>query len=202
MAQTKRATIYLEPILHRALRVKAAETDVSVSRLVNDAVRLRLAEDAEDLEAFRTRASEPTSPFENLVSDLKRRGKLQARGQALGGQGNRRSYRRPSQGRLSARGCEDSTSRERSATTWLRKAQRCGQVPNSPGRPPRSLRDRRFDEIRDHCEGRQSQRNLRLSVSVRTYAPTGPRRVRSTSSASRSRSSDWCLPRGLRRTKP
>jgi hypothetical protein len=49
---------------------------VSVSELVNDAVRFRLAEDAEDLEAFRIRAKEPTSSFENLVSDLKRRGKL------------------------------------------------------------------------------------------------------------------------------
>jgi hypothetical protein len=76
MAQAKRATVYLEPTLHRALRVKAAETDVSVSELVNDAVRLRLAEDAEDLEAFRTRAKEPTSSFETLVNALKRRGKL------------------------------------------------------------------------------------------------------------------------------
>jgi hypothetical protein len=76
MAQPKRATVYLEPSLHRALRVKAAETDVSVSQLINDAVRFRLAEDAADLEAFRTRAKETASLFENLVSDLKRRGKL------------------------------------------------------------------------------------------------------------------------------
>ena len=76
MAETKRATVYFEPGLHRALRVKAAETDLSVSELVNNAVRAGLAEDAEDLEAFRARAKEPTSSFENLVSDLKRRGKL------------------------------------------------------------------------------------------------------------------------------
>jgi hypothetical protein len=76
MAQAKRATVYLEPTLHRALRVKAAETDLSVSELVNNAIRAGLAEDAEDLEAFRSRAKEPTSSFENLVSDLKRRGKL------------------------------------------------------------------------------------------------------------------------------
>ena len=76
MAQAKRATVYLEPTLHRALRVKAAETDLSVSELVNNAVRAGLAEDADDLEAFRARAKEPTSSFENLVSDLKRRGKL------------------------------------------------------------------------------------------------------------------------------
>lgn len=76
MALAKRATVYLEPTLHRALRMKAAETDQSVSELVNDAVRLRLAEDADDLEAFRTRAKEPSLPFEALVRDLKRRGKL------------------------------------------------------------------------------------------------------------------------------
>jgi hypothetical protein len=76
MALAKRATIYLEPMLHRALRVKAVETDSSVSELVNDAVRLRLAEDAEDLQTFRTRAKEPSLSFETLVRDLKRRGKL------------------------------------------------------------------------------------------------------------------------------
>jgi len=76
MASTKRATVYLDPMLHRALRVKAAETDTSVSDLVNDAVRQRFAEDAEDLQAFRTRAKEPTLSFENLVRALKRRGRL------------------------------------------------------------------------------------------------------------------------------
>ncbi len=76
MALAKRATVYLEPMLHRALRVKAAETDRSVSELVNDAVRLRFAEDAEDLQTFRTRAKEPSLSFETLVRDLKRRGKL------------------------------------------------------------------------------------------------------------------------------
>ena len=76
MAQAKRATVYLDATLHRALRVKAAETDMSVSELVNNVVRAGLAEDADDLEAFRARAKEPTSSFENLISDLKRRGKL------------------------------------------------------------------------------------------------------------------------------
>jgi hypothetical protein len=76
MAQAKRATVYLDPALHRALRARAAETDTSVSELVNDAVRLRLAEDAVDLEAFRARAKEPTLSFETLVSALKRRRKL------------------------------------------------------------------------------------------------------------------------------
>jgi hypothetical protein len=68
MALAKRTTIYLEPTLHRALRLKAAETDQSVSELVNDAVRLRLAEDAEDLEAFGKRAKEPTLSFDRTAA--------------------------------------------------------------------------------------------------------------------------------------
>ena len=76
MAATKRATVYLESELHRALRIKALETERSVSDLVNEAVRSTLAEDAEDLDAFRHRAKEPTLSFEKVVSDLKRRGRL------------------------------------------------------------------------------------------------------------------------------
>ncbi len=76
MDTTRRATVYLDAKLHRALRLKAAETDTSISELVNTAVRESLAEDAEDLAAFRERADEPTLHFEELVLDLKRRGKL------------------------------------------------------------------------------------------------------------------------------
>lgn len=72
----KRATVYFEEPIHRALRLKAAETDSSVSDYVNDAVKRALAEDAEDLQAFRDRADEPTIPFEEVIADLKRRGKL------------------------------------------------------------------------------------------------------------------------------
>jgi len=76
MPKVKRATVYLDPSLHRALRVKAAETDESVSALVNSAVRLSLGEDAADLAAFRARAQEPVLAFEAVLKDLKRRGKL------------------------------------------------------------------------------------------------------------------------------
>lgn len=72
----KRATIYFDPLIHRALRVKAAETDRSVSDLVNEAVKLHLAEDAEDLAAFEERAHEPNLPFEDVLKDLKQRGKI------------------------------------------------------------------------------------------------------------------------------
>jgi hypothetical protein len=73
---TKRATIYFDPDLHLALRVKAAETDQPISDLVNEAVRLALAEDAIDLAAFEDRVREPDLPFETVVKDLKKRGKL------------------------------------------------------------------------------------------------------------------------------
>jgi hypothetical protein len=72
----KRATVYFDESLHKALRLKAAETDQSISGLVNAAVRHTLAEDAEDLAAFRKRAKEPTRRFEDVIRDLKRRGRL------------------------------------------------------------------------------------------------------------------------------
>ncbi|OGV67992.1 MAG: CopG family transcriptional regulator [Lentisphaerae bacterium RIFOXYC12_FULL_60_16] len=73
---TKRATVYLEPQLHRALRLKSVETSRSVSDLLNDAVRDELAEDAEDLAAFDARKNEPSIAFEDFVKELKRHGKL------------------------------------------------------------------------------------------------------------------------------
>ncbi len=72
----KRATVYFDPEIHRALRLKAAEADRPISDLVNEAVKLALAEDAEDLAAFEDRAREPNLPFERVVKDLKKRGKI------------------------------------------------------------------------------------------------------------------------------
>ncbi len=76
MGSGKRATVYFEPEIHRALRLKAATSDRSISDMVNEAVRLTLAEDAEDLEAFEKRKREPGLDFEQFVKALKRRGKL------------------------------------------------------------------------------------------------------------------------------
>jgi hypothetical protein len=72
----KRATICFDQKLHRALRRKAAQTDSSVSKLVNDAVRVALAEDAEDLAAFEERRGEPDLDFETVVAEMKRLGRL------------------------------------------------------------------------------------------------------------------------------
>jgi hypothetical protein len=76
MSLTKRATIYLDADLHRAARMKAVEIERSVSDLVNAALRQSLAEDADDLSAFRARAKEPNLDFEAVVRDLRRRGRL------------------------------------------------------------------------------------------------------------------------------
>jgi len=76
MSTNKRATVYLDPDLHRALRMKAAETDQSLSDLVNEAIRLSLAEDAEDLAAARARAKEPNLDYETVLKQLRRRGKI------------------------------------------------------------------------------------------------------------------------------
>lgn len=72
----KRATVYFEEDLHRALKLKAAEVSSTVSELVNEAVKEALAEDLEDLQAFRDRKSEPTMDFESFLKTLKRDGQI------------------------------------------------------------------------------------------------------------------------------
>ncbi|MBU1076255.1 MAG: ribbon-helix-helix protein, CopG family [Spirochaetes bacterium] len=73
---TKRSTIYLSEDLHKALKVKAAVTHNSISDLVNQAVKQALIEDSEDLLAFKEREKEPDYDFENVLKDLKKRGKI------------------------------------------------------------------------------------------------------------------------------
>jgi hypothetical protein len=72
----KRATVYFNADIHRALRLKAAAADRSISDLVNEAVQISLAEDATDLAAFEERKHEPTESFDDFVQRLKRRGQL------------------------------------------------------------------------------------------------------------------------------
>ncbi|OQW32860.1 MAG: CopG family transcriptional regulator [Nitrospira sp. SG-bin1] len=76
MPSDTRTTIYLKPKIYRALKVKAATTDRSVSDLVNAAVLESLREDAVDLEAFERRAKEPSRSFEKVLEELKRDGTL------------------------------------------------------------------------------------------------------------------------------
>lgn len=76
MASSNRTTVYFEPGLYRALKLKAATTDRSISELVNEAVQLALREDEIDLAAARRRFRQPSRPFEDVLADLKRKGLL------------------------------------------------------------------------------------------------------------------------------
>ena len=73
---SKRSTVYFEPEIRHAIKVKAANTHQSVSEVVNEAVRIALREDQDDLSAFDERADEPTLSYEALLNDLKTHGKL------------------------------------------------------------------------------------------------------------------------------
>ena len=72
----KRATVYFDPIIHKALKLKSMETSKSISELVNTAVKEALAEDAEDITAFEERASEPLVSFAQMVKRLKNDGRI------------------------------------------------------------------------------------------------------------------------------
>jgi len=76
MAPPKRSTIYFDAEIHRALRLKAAAADQSISDVVNEAVRQTLSEDASDLEVFETRRREPSLDFQEVVLRLRRSSKL------------------------------------------------------------------------------------------------------------------------------
>ena len=75
-ANTKRTTIYLDSDLHHALRIKAAETEHSMSELVQEAIKLSLAEDSIDLSAFEQRQKEPSLLFEDVLKKLRKNGKI------------------------------------------------------------------------------------------------------------------------------
>ena len=75
-AETKRTTIYLDPDLHKALRLKSVETARSISDIINEAVKISLAEDAEDILAFEERASEPLLSYDEMVKRLKLDGRI------------------------------------------------------------------------------------------------------------------------------
>ena len=74
--ESKRVTVYFNPDLHKALKLKAVETSRSLSDLVNEAVREALAEDAEDLNAFEERADEPLISYEEMIKELKQDGRI------------------------------------------------------------------------------------------------------------------------------
>ncbi len=73
---SKRCTVYFDPEIHRALKMKAASTDLSLSELIDEAARLLMLEDQEDLESIADRVSEPVVSYETLLKDLKKHGKI------------------------------------------------------------------------------------------------------------------------------
>ncbi len=73
---SKRSTVYFDPDIHQALKLKAASSDSSLSELVDEAVRLLMLEDQEDLATIADRVSEPTISYESLLNDLKKHGKI------------------------------------------------------------------------------------------------------------------------------
>jgi len=74
--KVKRSTVYLDSKLHRALKVKAAELDCTISDLINEAVSQILAEDYEDVKVFEDRKKEPSLDFERVLKELKSSGKI------------------------------------------------------------------------------------------------------------------------------
>ena len=72
----KRSTVYFDPDLYKALKIKAAQSDKSLSELINRAVQYSLAEDAEDFAAFEERNKQPNLDFEKVLKDLRSRGKI------------------------------------------------------------------------------------------------------------------------------
>jgi len=76
MSLSKRSTVYFEPAIHQALKMRAASTDSSVSEIIDEAVRLLMAEDQQDLAAIADRVEEPEMTYEALINDLKAHGKI------------------------------------------------------------------------------------------------------------------------------
>jgi hypothetical protein len=75
-ADAVRSTVYLEPDLHQALRLKSAQSRRSMSEIVNDALRQALREDQEDLAAVRVRSKEKAMGYEEFLAKLKADGTL------------------------------------------------------------------------------------------------------------------------------
>ena len=73
---SQRSTVYFDPQMHKALRLKAAQENRSISDIVNEAVALLASEDTEDIADFDSRKSEPTLDYANFLASLKNDGIL------------------------------------------------------------------------------------------------------------------------------
>ncbi len=75
-ALSKRSTVYFDPEIHQALKLKAVSAESSLSELVDEAVRLLMLEDQEDIASITDRVGEPVITYEALLNDLKKHGKI------------------------------------------------------------------------------------------------------------------------------
>lgn len=73
---SKRSTIYFDPILHKALKIKSASSSQSVSELVDEAIRLLMLEDQEDIKSYKERKGESEISYEVLLNKLKKNGQI------------------------------------------------------------------------------------------------------------------------------
>lgn len=73
---SKRSTIYFDPELHRALKIKSATSSRSVSELVDEALRQVMCEDQEDIQIYNERSNEQNISYEALLAELKQHGKI------------------------------------------------------------------------------------------------------------------------------
>jgi len=71
----KQVTIYLDENIHRALKLKAAGSNRSISDVVSEAVCTQLADD-HNLLAFEAQEYEPVISYEDLLNELKSEGKI------------------------------------------------------------------------------------------------------------------------------
>lgn len=74
--RSMRTTLTINDEIFRALKIRAAESDETISKYVEDAIKYQLLEDAEDIEDARKRQDEPEYPFEDLVKKFKSEGLL------------------------------------------------------------------------------------------------------------------------------
>ena len=73
---SKRSTIYFEPTIHQALKMRAASSNSTISELVDEAVRQLMLEDQEDLQAINERVKEKEVTYETMLAELKANGKI------------------------------------------------------------------------------------------------------------------------------
>jgi hypothetical protein len=73
---TKRATIYFDPSIHMALKCQAVTTGQAISYIVDDAIRLELAEVQDDVDTLTQRSGESVVSFESVLAKLKADGKI------------------------------------------------------------------------------------------------------------------------------